>query len=73
MFDATKAELTDLYHIKKNLDIIAKDVSNDEKEKSVQSEMNAKDKTLCRTERLSSAQAEGYFVLGMAYKKQSEP
>lgn len=47
MFDAAKAELTDLYHIKKNLDIIAEDVSNDEKRKSVQSEMNAKDKTLC--------------------------
>ncbi len=33
LLDEAKAELTDLYHIKKNLDIIAEDVSNDEKEK----------------------------------------
>ena len=33
LLDEVKAELTDLYHIKKNLDIIAEDVSNDEKEK----------------------------------------
>lgn len=61
LLDAAKAKLTDLYHIKKNLDIIAEDVSNDEKRKSVQSEMSAKGKTLCRTEHLSSKQAEGYF------------
>ena len=33
LLDEPKAELTDLYHIKKNLDIIAEDVTYDEKEK----------------------------------------
>ena len=33
LLDAAKAELTDLYHIKKNLDIIAEDELNEEKEK----------------------------------------
>ena len=33
LLDEAKTELTDLYHIKKNLDIIAEDEPNEEKEK----------------------------------------